>query len=130
MATGTFITLGFGLAAILVGLLDLVVNMNFLLQLILWILLSVGIVTLLFKYFKRQPTVSNTGQSDYGFDTLGTVTEAIAPHHRGAVRFDTPVLGNTVWRATSDMELAEGSRVSIKEVQGQLIRVIPAIHTN
>jgi len=130
MATGTFITLGFGIAAVLVGLLVLIFNMNFLMQLIAWIILSVSVITLLFKYFKRQPTVSNTGQSNYGFDTLGTVTEEIAPHKRGKVRFDTPVLGNTVWSATSEQTLDVNTRVTVQEVQGQLISVIPAASSN
>jgi len=126
MATGTFVVLGFGIAAVLVGLLDLMIGMNFLVQLGVWIILSIVIITISFKYFKTQPTVSNTGQSNYGFDTLGTVTKAIAPHTRGTVRFDTPVLGNSTWSATSDLELVVGTRVTIQEVQGQLISVIPA----
>ena len=127
MATSTFIILGFGIAAVLVGLLDLIINMNFLMQISLWIILSILIIVLSFKYFKSQPTVSNTGQSNYGFDTLGTVTKTISPQTRGAVHFDTPVLGNTTWSATSDKHLKINSRVTIKEVQGQLIFVVPAI---
>ena len=126
MATGTFVVLGFGIAAILVGLLDLMTGMNFLVEVGVWILLSIVIITISFKYFKTQPTVSNTGQSNFGFDTLGTVTQAIAPHKRGKVRFDTPVLGNSTWSATSDLNLEIGTRVTIQEVQGQLIFVIPA----
>lgn len=125
MATGTFITLGFGIAAITVGLLDLIISMNFLAQVIVWIILSVIFISLLFKYFKEQPTVSNTGQSDYGLDTLGTVTKSIEAHGRGEVKFDHPVLGNTVWHAASDQKIDLGSRVSIKEVNGQLIKVVP-----
>ena len=130
MATGTFIVLGFGIAAILVGLLDLALDMGFLIQLALWIVLSIVIIAVSFKYFKEQPTVSNTGQSNYGFDTLGTVTKSIAPHTRGSVRFDTPVLGNSSWSATADQDLEIGTRITIKEVQGQLISVIPALQSN
>ena len=125
MATGTFIVLGFGIAAILVGLLDLVITMSFLLQLSLWILFTIVIITLFFKYFKSQPTVSSTGQSDHGFDTKGTVTETIEVHSRGKVKFDAPVLGNTVWHASADQTLNIGERVTIKEVNGQLIKVVP-----
>ncbi len=125
MATGTFITLGFGLAAVVVGLLELVTGMNFLTQVILWILLSVGFVTLLFKYYKGQPTVSNTGQSDHGFDTQGTVIKEISRQVRGKVKFDTPVLGNTVWSAVSEHSIHVGDRVTIEEVTGQLIKVVP-----
>jgi len=125
MATGTFITLGFGIAAIAVGLLDLVIGMNFLAQVIMWIILSIVFISVLFKYFKAQPTVSNTGQSDHGFDTLGTVTKSIEAHGRGEVKFDHPVLGNTVWHAASDTYIELGDRVTIEEVNGQLIKVVP-----
>ena len=127
MATGTFITLGFGIAAIAVGLLDLIISMNFLAQVILWIILSIVFISVLFKYFKGQPTVSNTGQSDHGFDTLGTVTKSIEAHGRGEVKFDHPVLGNTVWHAASDQSIDQGNRVSIEEVNGQLIKVVPVL---
>lgn len=127
MATGTFIVLGFGIAAVLVGLADLLFSMNILIQISLWILLSVLIIALSFKYFKEQPTVSSTGQSDHGFDTKGTVTKTIKAHSRGKVTFDAPVLGNTVWHASADETLHAGDRVTIKEVNGQLIKVVPVL---
>jgi len=126
MATGTFISLGLGVAAIIVGLVDLPLGMGIVYQLLLWIILSVAIIAALFKWFKSQPTVSETGQSSYRFDTIGTVSEEIRPHHRGKVTFDAPVLGNTVWHATSSFDLPKGSRIEIVEVNGQLIDVAPA----
>ncbi|HFS82682.1 MAG TPA: NfeD family protein [Epsilonproteobacteria bacterium] len=125
MATGTFISLGLGVAAIIVGLIILLLPMGLVYQLLLWIILSVFLITALFKWFKAQPTVSDSGQSAYRFDTPGTVTQAIHPHQRGKVSFDTPVLGNTDWHATSEHELPEGSRIKIVEVNGQLIEVAP-----
>ena len=125
MGTGTFITLGFGLAAVIVGLLELLFGMNFLLQVSLWLILSVAIIAFLFKYFKKQPTVSSSGQSDQGLDTLGTVTQKIEQHGRGKVRFDAPVLGNTVWHASANQTLEKGERVRIDAVNGQLIKVMP-----
>lgn len=129
MATGTFIVLGFGIAAVMVGLLDLVLSMNFLAQIMLWILFSIIIITLSFKYFKNQPIVSSSGQSDHGFDTKGTVTESIEAHSRGKVKFDDPVLGNTIWHASADQTLNVGDRVTINEVNGQLIKVVPVSNT-
>lgn len=125
MGTGTFITLGFGVAAVIVGLLDLLVEMNFLVQVTLWIVFSVVIIAFLFKYFKKQPTVSKTGQSDQGLDTLGTVTKKIEQHGRGEVRFDEPVLGNAPWHASANQTLEKGDRVRIDAVNGQLIKVMP-----
>ncbi|RLA75474.1 MAG: NfeD family protein [Epsilonproteobacteria bacterium] len=125
MATGTFISLGLGVAGIVVGLIDLIVPMGFTYQLLLWIILSIFLITVLFRWFKDQPTVSEAGQSDYRFDTPGTVTQVIHPHKRGKVSFDSPVLGNRDWHANSDYELAKEARVKIIEVNGQLIKVAP-----
>ncbi len=123
MATGTFISLGFGIAAVVVGMIDIIMPLGFTYQLGLWIVLSLIVVFVLFKWFNSQSTVSSTGQSNYGFDTLGSVTQAIHPHKRGKVIFDTPVLGNTEWHATSSDELVTGSRIKIVDVNGQLIEV-------
>ncbi|SFV62321.1 Putative activity regulator of membrane protease YbbK [hydrothermal vent metagenome] len=125
MATGTFISLGFGIAALVVGIVDIIVPLGFVYQLSLWIVLSPIVVFILFKWFDSQPTITSSGQSDYRFDTLGTVTQAIHPHKRGKVAFDAPVLGNTEWHATANDELAEGDRIKIVEVNGQLIQVAP-----
>ena len=125
MATGTFISLGFGIAGIIVGLIDLIIPMGFAYQITLWMILSIILITALFKWLKGQPSVSQAGQSDYRFDTPGTVTQVIHPHRRGKVTFDSPVLGNTDWHAISDYELAKERRIKIIEVNGQLIKVAP-----
>jgi len=125
MGTGTFVTLGLGIAAVAVGLLELLFPMNLVFQLLLWILFSLLTIAALFKWFKGQPTVSQSGQSNYRFDTPGTVTQAIHPQQRGKVHFDSPVLGNTEWHAGSDFKLEKGTRVKIVEVNGQLIKVAP-----
>jgi hypothetical protein len=125
MATGTFITLGFGTAAIVVGVVDLIIHLEVIAQLGIWIVLSTAFVVIFFKWFKRTPTVSSTGQSSYGFDIRGSVTQAIRPHRRGKVTFDTPVLGTTEWNASSSHDLEEGRRIKIVEVNGQLIEVEP-----
>ena len=122
MNVGTFLFLGLGLAAAVVGGVDYAMDLSFLQALLLWIVLSVAALAAWVRWF-RERTVSTTGQSNHGLDTPGTVTEAIAPHRRGKVIFDTPVLGNTVWHATAAAELPVGTRVRIVEVNGQLIEV-------
>ncbi len=122
MNVGTFLFLGLGLAAAAVGGVDYAMDLSFLHALLLWIVLSVATLAAWVRWF-RERTVSTTGQSNHGLDTPGTVTKAIAPHRRGTVIFDTPVLGNTVWHATAAAELSEGTRVRIVEVNGQLIEV-------
>jgi len=120
--TGTFMMLGLGVAAMLVGATDNLFNLSLETELLLWIVLSLLSLFLWFKYL-RTPQKEYSGQSNYTLNTLGSVTKTISPNGRGEVKFDTPVLGNTTWFATSREELAEGSRVSIVEVKGQLIEV-------
>ena len=124
MSTGTFFILGLGVAAIVVGLVDTLFGTSFTVELSIWMVLSILAIATWFKWF-REPTVTDSGQSNYRLDTLGTVLEEIHPHARGKVVFDTPVLGNTSWHATSKVDLDKDTRVKIVEVNGQLIEVEP-----
>lgn len=119
---GTFMMLGLGVAALLVGATDMLFDISLELELTLWLILSLISIALWFKYL-RTPIVDLSGQSNYTLETLGVVTKEIPHNGRGEVKFDTPVLGNTVWFATSKESLSEGSRISIVEVKGQLIEV-------
>jgi len=119
---GTFMMLGLGVAALLVGVTDMLFNTSIEVELTLWIILSLASLFLWFKYLKN-PNVETSGQSNYALDTLGVVTKEIPHNGRGEVKFDTPVLGNTTWFATSKETITEGSRIQIVEVKGQLIEV-------
>jgi len=120
--TGTFMMLGLGLAAMLVGVIDNLFTTSLEIELSLWMILSILSLIIWFKYLKDQ-SIENSGQSNYTLDTLGSVEKEIKPNARGRVRFDSPVLGNTVWTATSKEELPLNSRVKIIEIKGQLIEV-------
>lgn len=122
MNTGTFVMLGLGVAAIIVGILDITMSSTFTTEVMLWIVLSIVSIWAWKKWVKT-PHVSNTGQSDHTLNTLGTVSEVIHPHQRGKVTFDTPLLGNTSWHATSAQKLEVGERIKIVEINGQLITV-------
>jgi len=124
MSTGTFFILGLGVAAIVVGIIDTLFSTSFTVELVIWMLLSVLTIAAWFKWFK-EPPVTDSGQSNYRLDTLGTVLEEIHPHARGKVTFDAPVLGNTSWHATSKVDLEKNMRVKIVEINGQLIEVEP-----
>jgi len=122
LISGTFFVLTFAVAAILVGFISFLMLISFNNELFLWIIFSFIGLSIWFKWLrdKKNP---KSGQSNYRFDTKGTVLKEILPNRRGEVVFDIPVLGNTTWVATSDEELSEGSRVEIVEVNGQLIKV-------
>jgi membrane protein implicated in regulation of membrane protease activity len=121
---GTFFILGLGIAAIIVGVLDIVLDLSFTMELTIWMILSVLTIAAWFKWFREAP-VTDSGQSNYRLDTLGVVMEDIQPHSRGKVKFDTPVLGNTHWHATSKIDIDKGTRVKIVQINGQLIEVEP-----
>ena len=124
MSMGTFFILGLGIAAIIVGILDIFLDTSFTLELTIWMILSILVITAWFKWFREEP-VTESGQSNYRLDTLGVVMEDIQPHSRGKVTFDTPVLGNTSWHAISKVDIDKGSRVKIVQINGQLIEVEP-----
>ncbi len=126
MSMGTFFILGLGVAAIVVGLIDIFVGTSFTVELTIWMILSILAIAAWFKWFREEP-VTESGQSNYRLDTLGIVMEDIQPHSRGKVTFDTPVLGNTSWHAISKVDIDKGTRVKIVQINGQLIEVEPLI---
>ena len=121
---GTFMMLGLGVAAMLVGAIDKLFKTSIEFELFLWIMLSLLSLFLWFKYLKN-PNIESSGQSNYSLDTLGVVTKDISPNGRGEVKFDTPVLGNTTWFSTSKESITENERIKIVQVKGQLIEVAP-----
>ena len=124
MNVGTFFMLGLGVAAILVGVIDSLIGTSFKTELFIWIVLSVLSIAAWFKWFREKP-ITDSGQSNYRLDTLGTVKEDIQPHSRGKVTFDTPVLGNTTWHAIAKVDINKETRVKIVQINGQLIEVEP-----
>jgi len=124
-STGTIIIFWLGLAAVLVGIIDTYISTSFTAELSIWIILSSIIIAIWLKFFKVASTTTS-GQSNYRLDTLGTVMEEILPHSRGKVTFDSPVLGNTSWFATTTkIQMPIGTRVKIVQINGQLIEVEP-----
>ena len=122
ISTGTFILLGLGISAMIVGLIDYNFTLTFTRELTAWIILSIIMTAVWFKFFKVSPT-TDSGQSNYRLDTFGIVTKEIQPHSRGKVIFDSPVLGNTSWPATSSSIIHKDTRVRIVQINGQLIEV-------
>jgi membrane protein implicated in regulation of membrane protease activity len=119
---GTFFMLGLGVSAMLVGVIDNLFSLSIEVELTLWIALSLVSIVLWFKYLK-DTNVEYSGQSNYSLTTEGVVEESIKANDRGKVKFDTPVLGNTIWHATSREDILAGSRIKIVEIKGQLIVV-------
>jgi len=120
--TGTFFVLTLAIGALIVGIISFLITLSFNSELTLWIIFSLIGIAIWYSFMKNKKT-PEVGQSNYRFNTLGSVTKKIKPYKRGQVVFDKPVLGNSSWVAISDKELEVGQRVKIVEVNGQLIKV-------
>jgi len=122
----SFTILWFGLGALVVGLLMLVLELNFPAQILIWTVSSVLCTVLWFKYFKpRMIDKTNAGISrDAAIGEAGQVIKVPTEHSRGQMRFTTPVLGNDEWDFICDSEVALGDRVHIKEISGNTLIVV------
>lgn len=122
IAMPLFVVIWFGLAALVVGLIDLLFATSFMTEIALWTIISVVLLLVWFKFFKEKG-ISKSGQSDFTLKTKGVVIEKIPHGERGKVRFEAPVLGSSEWNATSEENLEVTTTIRIVEVNGQLIKV-------
>ena len=121
--TGTFIMLGLGISATIVGVADLILILSLNRELLIWSIISIVTITILFKYFKNNGKKDRSGQSNYAIGIKGVVEEPIDANGKGKVKFNTPVLGNTIWYATAKEDIPILSQVKIVNIKGQLIEV-------
>ena len=122
----SFVTLWFGLSAIIVGLLLWIYPFSFTLQLLIWIVLSIFIVYAWFKWvsphFKNK---SFSGMAREGMiGQVGTVIEYNSVHEgRGTLRFPAPILGSDEWQFICTDRVEVGSRVMVREFSGNALIV-------
>jgi inner membrane protein len=128
LAFGAFFIFWFGLAAVVVGaVVWLVPSLGFVAQILLWIVVSIALVTLWLRVFKQSFFKTKIGTAqDAVIGTVGLVTREIKPFQKGAVQFQKPVMGDDKWEALADSEIAMGERVEIVGVEGNLVKVKPA----
>ena len=122
----SFVTLWFGLAAIIVGLLLLIYPFSFTLQLLIWIILSIIIVFSWFKWVS--PRLKNKTFSGMSRESMigqiGTVIEYNSVHEgRGTMRFPAPILGNDKWQFICTDVVNIGDRVMVREFSGNALIV-------
>jgi len=122
LATFIFVFLAFGIASILVGIIDLFLSTNINAELLIWSLLSAILIIVKYLFFKKRD-VYHVGQSSHMLETMGEVSQKIEANRVGKVIFDRPFLGSKEWSASATEGIAVGERVKILEVKGQLIFV-------
>jgi membrane protein implicated in regulation of membrane protease activity len=121
-----FVILWFGLGAILVSLLMLVLpDLPFSWQLFCWAMSSAIFTALWFRYFK--PLMKDRTKAGISREAAlgesGLVVRVPAGHERGVVRFTTPLLGAEEWPFICDEKVSSGDRVFVREISGNTLIV-------
>ncbi len=125
LAIPSFFIVWFGLGAILVGLLMLLLpQLSLTAQLAVWTLASLAMVVLWFRVFKRSFHKTRVGTADGEvIGEIGVLVSAVAPFERGRVRFQRPLLGSDEWVCLADAAIAAGERVRVVAVEGSFLKV-------
>ncbi|MGH8475372.1 MAG: NfeD family protein [Methylococcales bacterium] len=126
MFLASFTILWFGLGAILVGVVLLVIpsmSLNF--QLFAWIIFSGGFAIFWFKYFR--PRMVDKTKAGIAREAVigesGTVIKTPMEGSRGIARFTIPVLGEDEWEFICEQPVSVGDRVHIKDFSGNTLIV-------
>lgn len=122
-----FFVFWFGLAAGLVSLTVLLMpGLSFPTQLLIWAAASVLMVVAWFRYFRREaPKVERWTAQEY-VGEQGVLLSPVPEFGKGRVRFSRSILGNQEWTCTADHTLAEGARVALLEIHGNVAKVTQA----
>ena len=128
LAVASFFIIWFGLGALLVGLLMLLMpDLSTTAQLATWTIASLAMVVLWFRVFKQNQhkTLVGTAEGEV-MGEIGLLVGAVAPFTRGKVRFQRPILGSEEWVCTADAAIAAGERVKVVAVEGSYLKVSKA----
>ena len=122
----SFVALWFGISAIIVGLLLLVIDFSLTVQLLIWIVLSIIIIVVWFKWV--YPRIKNKDFSAVSRESMigqiGTVISYNSAHEgRGTLRFSAPILGNDEWQFICTENVNVGDRVIVREFSGNSLIV-------
>jgi membrane protein implicated in regulation of membrane protease activity len=128
MLLPSFTLLWFGLAALLTGLLLLLMpDLGLSFQLLFWAGASIVFTVLWFKLFK--PTMTDKTKAGISKEAVtgetGLVIRVPRDEIRGTVRFSRPLLGDDEWEFICDQECNVGDRVEVINVSGNTLVVIP-----
>lgn len=118
----TFFLLWFGLSAVIISLFAWIIGMSLTISVIAWLILSVIICILWFKFI--QPHIKNRTTAGLGgsviIGEIGILTHVPTPDRLGKVRFSVPMVGSDEWacRAVDGETLNAGDRVIVTAVLG------------
>lgn len=127
LAIPAFVLIWFGLGALVVALVELLgPGFSMTTQFATWLVMSLALVVLWFKWFKPGFFRTRVGQSDASaVGEIGLLTVPVAPFQKGEVRFQKPTLGSDVWPCIGDEAMPVGTRVRVLSVEGSMLKVAP-----
>ncbi len=118
----SFVVIWFGIAAVVVSLMDWLLQTSFTTELFVWILLSVALLFWWFKIY-HPATKTKRGQADDDMGITGVITEKVEAFKRGQAKFELPVLGSSEWSVTADETIQKGEKVIAVKAVGNMIKV-------
>lgn len=122
----SFTIFWFGLGAILVGLILLMVpGVSMTWQLFLWAIFSIAFTFLWFRFLRpRMTDQTKAGLSrEAVIGESGQVIRTPINGERGVVRFATPLLGSDEWPFICEQDVVAGDRVLVRDVSGNTLIV-------
>lgn len=124
----SFTIFWFGLAAIIVSAITwLLPNMPIPIQILVWIILSIIITFIWFKFVK--PLSKDRTQAGLARETtigqVGMVIQTFPEHNEIKVRFPMPLLGTDEWTCRCLDHINVGDRVMVTDILGNKFVVIP-----
>ncbi|WP_022950758.1 NfeD family protein [Leucothrix mucor] len=122
----SFVALWFGAAAVLVGILVLIMpSLPLALQVLFWVLFAVLFTWLWFKYM--QPLAKDRTKAGLSREAIvgetGQVLSAPTSDRRGVLRFSAPILGADEWQFICDDAVSPGDRVRVIDISGNSLIV-------
>ena len=123
-----FAAIWFGIAAVVVSILYwLFPSMSFTIQIVCWIVLSIGCTVVWFKFIKPL-SVDKTQAGLSREATIGQVGMVIQTgmnHDQIRVRFPMPLLGSDEWNCRTLTPVQVGDRVRVTDILGNDLVVQP-----
>lgn len=123
----SFVALWFGAAAVLVGVVVLIIpSMSLSIQVLCWVAISILLTWLWFKFM--QPLSKDRTKAGLSREAIvGETGQVLTPpttDRRGVLRFSVPILGADEWTFLCDDEVEAGDRVRVSDISGNSLIVI------
>ena len=129
MVLPSFVSLWFGAAAVIVGLILLAMpELSLAVQVVLWVIFSILMTILWFKFI--QPHAKDRTKAGLSREAMlgeaGQVISLPSGSRRGQLRFPAPILGSDEWMfiCETDETLQLGDRVRVVEISGNSLVVV------